>query len=601
MRLNSPHLSGYGLRRALIMGSQRVIARREEINRLNVYPVADHDTGTNLAYTLGAVLQGLREPVPVGAGAVWQRTANDVADRARGCSGVILAQFFHGIAEKLADCPRLTIARFTEAVDRGAAQARAALAEPCEGTILSVIQAFADALHAPAGPKDLRTWFAAAVARAREALRQTQRQLPALRAAGVVDAGAQGFVHLLEGISDYLERGRRAPKLEIPAELLMAGVDATRTGEGPHRYGVECLITAPRVDRESLKAALRALPLSDQVITGTGRQLRLHVHCDDPDAVLAVAAGCGTVSRTQIEDFVQANRMAGHRRPRVGIVTDSGGDLPAEEIARLDIHLVPQRLSIAGRDEVDGVTISTQEFYRAMRDRGLSPRTSQPPPGDFRRLFEHLLAHHDSVVDVSLCRILSGTMQSAESAAARVGPGRVHVFDTHSLAAGQGLLTLWAAEAAQAGLDAPRILEGLARMRTRTSLFGIVRDVRYAVRGGRVPRVALTLTRLLRFALTMKTRPTGKLGLHGVLWGRRNQPERFARSVARHLDPARRYRVIVGHGDCADDARRVQAALQRSGRTIERCWIVDTGVAVGAHAGPGTLVIGVQDYEPPKP
>mgnify|MGYP001614349121 FL=1 len=138
-------------------------------------------------------------------------------------------------------------------------------------------------------------------------------------------------------------------------------------------------------------------------------------------------------------------------------------------------------------------------------------------------------------------------------------------------------------------------------MRPRTKVYAVVRDIEYGVRGGRIPRVALTLMRLLHLTLTITLRPNGRLGLMGGLWGRKNIPERFARSVARLLDPVRRYRVIVGHCDCADDARRAHEELRASGRTIDRSWVVETGVAIGAHAGPGSLVIGVQDYEPPAP
>jgi DegV family protein with EDD domain len=216
-------------------------------------------------------------------------------------------------------------------------------------------------------------------------------------------------------------------------------------------------------------------------------------------------------------------------------------------------------------------------------------------------MFEFLLSHHDRVIDVSLARTLSGTLQSAASAAMRADPQRVSVFDSNQVAAGQGLLAIWAAEAAQAGLDAPRILEGLARMRERTMLYGVIRDIRYAVRGGRVPRAALPLTRLLRVSLLLRSRPGGRLGLMGGLWGRDNLPERFAKRIARRLDPARRYRLMVGHCDCAADAERVKSALLASVRSVDRVWLVETGVAIGAHAGPGSLVLGVQDYEPPSP
>ena len=601
--MSTQHLSVYGLRRALIAGIQRVIAQREEINRINVFPVADGDTGTNLAFTLGAVLQGVRAPRFTSAGEVLRRAAAEAIDSARGNSGAILAHFFQGVAEVPEPGRPLTSEVLARAAARGSVRARAAMAEPLEGTILSVIQAFADELQAQAGAgaRDLRACFGRALERAREALRRTPDQLKVLRSAGVVDAGGLGFVDLLEGIADYFERGRGVLNDELSEEFSLAGVDALpgSADDAGHRYCAQCVVSAGAVDRRALKAALLALPLSRLVIAGSRGDVRLHAHLADPAQLFATAARFGTVSREKSDDTRAPSPAA--PRQQVAIVTDSGADIPAEALDRLNIHVVPVRVSIGGRDFVDGVSISLRELYDAMRTSPVPPRTSQPPPGDYRRMFEFLVAHHERVIDVSIARALSGAVQSAEGAAARTDADRISVFDSGHAAAAEGLMAIWAAEAAQAGLDAPRILEGLARMRPRTTLYAVARDIRHAVRGGRAPRVALPLTRLLRLSLMFRSRANGRIGLMGGVWGRDHLPERFARKIARRLDPARRYRLIVGHCDCAGDAERVQAALLASVRGIDRSWVVETGVAIGTHAGPGSLVIGVQDYEPPRP
>ena len=244
--MSTQHLSVYGLRRALIAGIQRVIAQREEINRINVFPVADGDTGTNLAFTLGAVLQGVRAPRFASAGEVLRRAAAEAIDSARGNSGAILAHFFQGVAEVPEPGRPLTSEVLARAATRGSARARTAMAEPLEGTILSVIQAFADELQAQAGAgaRDIRACFGCALERAREALRRTPDQLRVLRSAGVVDAGALGFVDLLEGIADYLERGRGVLNDELPEEFSLAGVDALpgSADDAGHRYCAQCVV-----------------------------------------------------------------------------------------------------------------------------------------------------------------------------------------------------------------------------------------------------------------------------------------------------------------------------------------------------------------------
>jgi uncharacterized protein len=599
--LTVQRLSGYGLRRALIAGIHRLISRRDEINRINVFPVPDGDTGTNLAFTLSAVLVGMRAPRSASAGEVLRRAAAEAIDGARGNSGAIIAQFLQGISEALGPSKWVTSETLSRAVGMGSRLAREAMADPREGTILSVIHAFAQdwRQQVEQGVSDFRTSFMHALEVAREALRRTPEQLAVLRSAGVVDAGARGFVDFLEGIADYIETGRDTVAGFSADELAEDGVDVAGVPafEDQHRYCAECMINSDAVDRLSLKGALLALPISSLVIAGTREKVRIHAHVDDPAQLFEVAARFGQVSSQKADDMRAQTRAAHSLRSQVAIVADSGADIPAEALERLNIHLVPVRISIGGRDYLDRVSLSARQFYDEIRTSPIPPRTSQPPPGDFRRLFEFLLSHHTSVIDISLARALSGTMQSAESAASRSDAERVRVFDSRNCSAGQGLLAIWAGEAALAGWSSEAIQKGLERMRPRTQLWAMVRDMRYGVRGGRAPKLALPMTRLLRFVPIVRSHSSGRLSLGGALWGKQQMPERFARRVARKLDPKRRWRIIVGHCDCAEDAERVRATLQQHITTLDAIWVVEAGAGIGAHAGPGSLVIGVQDYE----
>lgn len=597
--MNLQRLSVHGVRWALRAGIGRVVAHRDELDRINVFPLPDRDTGTNLSSMLGAVLPLLQRRPPADVAGLFREVATEAADSARGNAGSILAHYLHGVAAALPAGSPVTFSVLARGLAAGVTEARLTLTDPQEGTILTVMQVFADAMQAQVAGGEVRLVpaFRHALTVTQAALQRTRDQIKALHAAGVVDAGARGFVAILEGINDLVERGRQTvsatPDLlpPTPAVEVMVGTGAV----GPDRFRVGCTVRAPVVDRIGLRAALRELGAPRILLAGSRSQVRLQAEVDAPLAFFATVARFGELVGLETE------ALAGgvSRRTEVAIVTDSGADIPTDEVERLCIHVVPQRLSLDGREHVDGVTITPPEFYAAMRQHGAVPRTSQPPPGDFRRMFGALLTRHEQVVEVSLSRQLSGTMQSAINAAVRSDPHRVQVFDSGQVAAGQGLMVIWAAEAARAGMTAPRLLDELDEMRERTWVYAIVRDIAYGVRGGRIPKAALPVTRLLRLCLILCSK-RGRLGFHGVLWGWGNLPERFARRVARTMDPQRRYRVIIGHGDCVADAARVQRAIEAAGKVLDRVWVVETGVAIGAHAGPGSLVIAVQEYEPPS-
>jgi len=414
--LDRPRLRirGPALRRALIAGAHRVIADRDVLNRINVFPVADGDTGRT-----------------AGAGELMRQVGEDAIDGARGNSGAILAQFFTGVAESIGNLVAIEPEYLARAVRAGSASARQALAEPREGTILSVMSAFAASLEPRPQVTDIRGWFATALLQARRALADTPRQLPVLMRAGVVDAGAQGFLDLLEGIGDYMDNGH------VDAETLQAETHADTAAtqahdeifdaDPSHRWCSECLLLGEGLDRAGLRAAVSDLGASCVVVAGSHSRIRLHAHVADPQSLFDVAARFGRVESTKADDMrAQARTAAGGSG--VAIITDSSADLPDGVAEALDIHVVPLRLNFGDQDYLDKIGLTPSEFYRKLREEIVLPRTSQPSPGDFRRQFEFLLSHHPALIYLGVARAVSGTIQSAETAAQRGHPERTFIF-----------------------------------------------------------------------------------------------------------------------------------------------------------------------------
>jgi len=591
----APRISAPGLRRALVAGVSRVIARREALNRINVFPVPDGDTGSNLAFTLSRVLSGALSRRARSVGALLRAVAEDAIDGARGNSGAILAQFLYGASEVASDATVLTPSSLAQAARAGAEQARGALAEPREGTILSVIQAFADALGAsPPGRRgEFAAWFGRALQRAQAALADTPRQLPVLRQAGVVDAGAQGFVDLLEGIGDFIARRETGPlEMALEETRTFAGEHWHEEADASRPWCSECLIEADALDRAALHAALAELGAGSVVLAGGRGRIHLHAHVAEPAALFELAARFGRVSQHKAEDM-RGQHASATAAAALAIVTDSGADLPREWLTRYRIQMVPARLSFGGEEFIDKVSISPAEFYRRLRASAVLPQTSQPPPGDFRRVFDQLLSHHRELLYVGLSRALSGTLQAGETAAGRCAAGRVRCADSGHATCGEGLQVLAAAELAEQGLDAAAVQQEIERLRTRTFTFAVARDIGFGVRGGRVPRWAGPLVEGLGLTPIARLGADGRLKVAGALIGRRDVPRRFAAYIARRLPCAAGWRVLIGHCDAAEDGETLRRALAERLGTDE-AWLVDAGPAIGVHAGPGALVVGLQ-------
>jgi hypothetical protein len=594
-------IDGLRLNRAFRAGILRLLSRQEHLNKINVFPVPDGDTGTNLAITMSAVLGSLQRWPDSHAGKTLTRIADAALDGARGNSGAILAQFLLGLCDRLGHLGRLSAKDLAEGVSGGAAYARESLAEPREGTILTVLTDFAHAVHGLSrdGVRDVRQLLLRGVRAAQQSLERTTFQLEALRRANVVDAGAQGFVELIAGMSDYIESGTD----EEPAGPMPLVLDSTAeqtAGSEEHleyRYCTECVVTGDQVDRRRLRERLSSVGGS-LVIAGLQHKVRVHVHVDDPSEVFRIAGQFGEVSGEKADDMQRQQHAAHIVGRKVAVITDSAADLPEDEMDRLDIHMVPVRVHFGDHSYLDKVGITSEEFFAELLRNPLHPKTSQPPPGDFRRQFEFLASHYPSVVSINVTRQASGTCAAAESAAARVSThGKVTVIDSMNASLGQGLAVMYAAECAQAGYDAERLIAATRAILRRTKTYGLAGSLEFAVRGGRVPRWVRNVADRLQLTPVLHADGKGRVTAGGVLFGRRNLKGKFARFVRRRMRRDGRYRLLVGHANCEADGQRLLESL--SGPNVVYARLLPLGSALGVHGGPGMLVVGVQEYEAP--
>jgi DegV family protein with EDD domain len=597
--VESDALDGTRLALALRAGIQRLLSREEVINKINVFPVPDGDTGTNLALTLHAVLLCMRRQPDAHAGRLLVRVADAALDGARGNSGAILAQFLLGVGDRAGHLQILTTADFAAAVGDGASYAREAMTEPQEGTILTVLSDFAHEVREQVAGHGIRSFqplFQAALQRARRSLEATRTQLEALRKANVVDAGALGFVELVAGMSDYLDTGRIAEDDDL---ILVEHEEHSLAGEQQdltHRYCTECMVSGPQVDRRHLREELASIG-SSLVVAGTLSKVKVHVHVNDPSEVFRIASRYGTVSGEKSDDMERQQDAARHiARRSVAVVTDSAADLPDEALERLDINLVPVRIHFGAHSYLDKVSLTSEQFFNELATNPEHPKTSQPPPGDFRRAFEFLGSHYEGVVYIGLTSRVSGTFQSAEAAAERSRThGKIVCIDSLNASLGQGLIVMRAAACAAAGGDLAAVERVALEARGKTLTYGCLTTLEYAVRGGRVPPWAKKVADLLRVMPLLAVHPDGRVSVGGVLFGRRGLTRKFARFVRRRIDRGKHWRLAVGHANAPAEARSLQQMITDGLDNIDECQILPIGTALGVHGGPGCLVVALQE------
>ena len=338
-------------RRVVATAYSYLDARRTEINDLNVYPVADGDTGDNMARTMYAVLVELdriaeEEGEEVDRNAVVHAVARAALMGARGNSGVILSQIVRGAAEYLATRPGDLInpVLLSSALSSAADAAYESVRNPTEGTMLTVIRAMASSagmhlarlpdanrsLPADLTPEQQDEILAGAleviIEAGRQAVERTPDQLDVLAEAGVVDAGAHGLVLIMAGMVAGL-RGQESPDVEIP-EQAPARISAPQHVDSRFRYCVNFIVQGEGLESQSFEAPLREI--GDSIlIVGDRRTLRVHVHTDDPPQAREVFAGHGEISQVDEADMreqiVERERRLGGIA-RCGVVAVVSGE-----------------------------------------------------------------------------------------------------------------------------------------------------------------------------------------------------------------------------------------------------------------------------------
>jgi uncharacterized protein len=302
---------GLGLKNLLWAGQQWLEAHVQVVNSLNVFPVPDGDTGTNMLLTMRSALAEA-ETVAAGAGTIAAAVAHGALMGARGNSGVILSQFLQGLAVSLAGQETFSAEDLARAAQLGVETAYQSVVNPVEGTILTVARSAAEAAQQSVKTNlDLAVVLAEMVEAAKIAQASTPELLPILKEAGVTDSGGQGLVYILEGgLRLILGKSVEADSASTTAPLLQSTLGVEEAAYG---YDVQFLIQGDRLNVAEIRTQLDALGWSTLVV-GDERTVKVHVHAHDPGIPISYGASQGILSDVVVENMeLQAKKFIQER------------------------------------------------------------------------------------------------------------------------------------------------------------------------------------------------------------------------------------------------------------------------------------------------
>ncbi len=592
------YINGDIFANALRSGIYKVIKSQENLNSINVFPVADADTGTNLCLSLGPLIKVIENKKNHHLGTLLIELADKLLDSSRGNSGSIIAQFFQGISEYSGNKSKISPLDFSKSIKLGSNYANDALSEPIEGTIITVISSFGEAIsnEIKENPNtDFISMFRVALPLLKIAVVNTKNQLDVLKKANVEDAGARGFYLLMKGFINNIVLNENESKPEISVNSYIETDNHFNETASPtgFQYCTECIINGIDIDRRLLRESLSKHGDSI-VIAGTKQKAKIHIHTDQPNTIFNVAKKYGDVTSEKADDMHLQHKIMRKDASKFAVITDSAADIHDEDLENLDIHIIPIRIQFGEKGYLDKVTITPNEFFEELNSNLIHPTTSQPSMGDFRRQYQYLASHFDDVISINITNKISGTYDAALLASKKItASGKIHVFNSLNASIGQGQIAIIAAQCAKAGMSISETLTALKKIRSNTKTYAMIPDLKYAVRGGRVPNSIKLVAEIMRLTPILQTSSNGNLKTNNFLFGRKNVLRKFSKFISKHHDNDEII-ISIGHACSLENAKLLKSYLMLDLPKTTECKITELGSAIGVHGGPGAIVVGVQ-------
>ncbi len=582
------YLDGRRLYLAFLAGGQAVIKDFAYLNKINVYPVPDGDTGTNLASTMKAIAEQARPSRSA------KDSLNSIAEAAltgaRGNSGLIFAQYIYGLSRELGSDLRISAARFGESVKNAVRYAYSSTARPQEGTILTLIREWAEEIYQNRHRfSDFHELLHHSLDRAKQVLQETPRRLPALKKAGVVDAGAKGFVDFIEGVVNFIHQGSLKDVLnqEMP-EFEFEEAPHQPKEDIPFRYCTEALLTGDNLDFDQIKNIV--VKAGDSAITGGSEtRVRFHVHTNEPEELFEALKNLSTIVQPKVEDMKLQSEISFRPKRKIALVVDSSCDLPTSFLEENQVVVIPLLLNIKNHVFLDKLTISPRRIYKMLAEEEIMPGSAQPSPKSIENWFSFLSSHYDSILVLTISSALSGFYNLVKAVAEKFPEKKIRIVDSRHISGSSGLIVERLLEGWSEGTqDVDELARQAEELIAKTEILVDIKTLKYLVKGGRVSPMKGLLAKLLNIKPIITINKLGQAVPCRQSFSRRQNFKKILKMIRKRqaVHPVHSFSIV--HAGNRPRAEAYAREIERiTGRQVS--FIEEASPVVGVHNGLGAV------------
>ncbi|MBD3107911.1 DegV family EDD domain-containing protein [Bacillus sp. AGMB 02131] len=579
---------------AFLSGTHELMRHKTDLNTINVFPVADGDTGTNLAITMNGIRKSAKLLPFVRE--TFQHIADAVLWSARGNSGTIFAQFISGIAGELPMRKTVTLEEVAISLRSGVRAAYESIENPVEGTIISVMRDWVDAIDAARLKSDeIIEVLSEALHVAVKSLNRTPEKLQVLKERGVVDSGAKGFVIFLHGFMRYLQTGKFDDLFltdeEEDWEEAFQHVHDGDEQEIKYRYCTEALIAGADIELEELKRDMRMYGDS-LVVAGTADKVKLHIHTNEPANCFRDLRKYGQIIEQKAEDMVMQNMVVTKKKYPIALITDTIADLPKSLVDHYQIQQFPLNMHIDESAYLDKITIKADGVYELLKEGGQKISSSQPNRKSIESLYSYLATYYESIIVVTVSKEMSGTYNAfqkvADSFAEKDVP--ITVINSKVNSAAQGLVVMKAAEAIDTGKTHEEVVAVIEETIEKAAIFVSVDRLEGMIASGRISKTVGVIGKLVNFKPIVSIDEKGQGVLLGKAFSTKSNTEQILKMVKQiqEKDGIERYAIV--HGKAQGRLKAFEIELTRIiGKPAS--FIEEVSSIVASSAGENTIAV----------
>lgn len=587
-------INGVQLYNCFTAGAQKIFENQALLNKINFFPVADADTGSNLASTMLSIVNMAQPQDNLGCTAV--SLADAALMGARGNSGIIFAQFLYGFSQNIKDEVYMTVNSFAESIQNAAKCAYDSIVNPKEGTMISVIKDWADSIYKLKNFfDDFNKILLDALNIAWMSLKSTGRWI-VTKAKNIVDAGAKGFVVFLEGMCDYFQSGEKTVELTNTKIVDVGWLDTIDHQTITFRYCTEALLIGEDLNRDCILNIINILGDSI-VIAGSSNKMRLHIHTDRPWIVLERVQTLGRVIYQKVEDMIMQNDLVSNRKSKTCILTDSTCDIPKNLLEKYQIQTVPLSIHFGDEYYLDHLTIKPKQFIDKLIKSKELPTSAQPSFIDFTNRYNYLTTHYDSIISTHISGGLSGTFNGSRKAAEKVSETtgkNIHVIDSKNTTAGLGLLVMRIAENAKNGMEYKELISKTEKWIEKLNMYIACKTTKYMISGGRLNSFKSFIIKYIGIKPLISLNKNGKLRLVNISLSNKHNINNIIRSLKDNIGNKNIWNYTVTHVDNIEAAKYLQGEMKKiTGK--DALYIADASPMLAGKVGPGTVAVAVME------